>query len=290
MKVLALSIIALAVVSSPVYAEVIELENGDRIEAEITGEDEDALTVQHPLFGEAVVPRSALKQPEPEHPGMFGTDFLLGWERLLGVGISGSKGNTKNASFNLGTTLDRTAETFRGAFESALFYATADGDENTKKAFAGYLHDFLFKDSRFSLFATGRFDYDKFQVWKKRFSGSSGVGYGIIERDTLNLRGRLGAGVDNTWGSEDNFTPEGVAGLSLEWRLRENQTFEAGTAFFSDLEDTSKYRLLSKAAYRVSLGNSGGLSLRFGARSEFNKGQVGKDHDLTYYGNLVYAY
>jgi hypothetical protein len=89
-------------------------------------------------------------------------------------------------------TLDRTSETFRGAFESAFFYATADGDENTKKAFAGYLHDFLFEGSRFSLFATGRFDYDKFQVWKKRVSGSSGVGYEIIERDTLNLRGRLG--------------------------------------------------------------------------------------------------
>ena len=112
----------------------------------------------------------------------------------------------------------------------------------------------------------------------------------LVEMESVDLRGRLGVGFAKTWGTEKEITPEGVVGLSLGWRIREGQVFEIDTTLFPDLGDLSTYRLMSNAAYRISIGQLEGLSLKFGAKSELNHPSPGKDHALKYYGSLVYDF
>ena len=81
-----------------VTAEVFELSNGDTLDATVIEETKDTIVVEHPQLGRVVLQRSALKPPALPNPGLFGTWLLEGWRRNIGVGFSGSSGNSSDAS------------------------------------------------------------------------------------------------------------------------------------------------------------------------------------------------
>lgn len=290
MKSLFLSVALICGFAASAGAEPIELENGDKFEGTIIEQRASSIVVDHPVLGRVEIPRTALKPVAPENPGLFGTDFLRGWKRNLGAGFSGASGNSQDASFNAGLNLNRSAETFRGAFDTSYFYSTKEGDASTNEYFANYKHDFLFKDSRFFLFGTGRYDYDQFQSWENRIAASAGAGYDFYKTETFDLRGTLGPGFSRTWGTENEWKPEAVLGLALAWRISESQSFEADSTYYPNLEDLPEFRLLSNAAYKIGLGEIAGLSLKLGVKDEYNSETAGDNNNLKYYGNIVYEF
>lgn len=270
MRKLVLLSTLLVLVDAPVLADTIELENGDKIEVTIVEETEDTLVVEHPQLGRMIVPRSALKPPTPPHPGLFGTDFMLGWTRSLGLGFSGSSGNSKDSSINASFQFARDAETFRGRFDSGYFYSTQQNVKNKNEFFAGYAHDLLFGESRFFLFGRGRYQYDEFQTWEHRISASAGAGYDILRADDYSLSFELGAGVARTEGSENEWKPEGLAGLRGVWRPFEGHEAGFDITYYPNLANLPEFRLLSNAYYQIAISPIEGLSLRVGLKDEYD--------------------
>ncbi len=276
-----------------VAADTIELENGDRLEVTVIEERDETIIAEHMLFGRIEIPKSAVKPPPPpesEVPGIFGSDILRGWTRSLGAGVSGASGNSKDASFNTSLKIGRSAETFRGAFDAGYFFATKDGDKTTNQFNADYRHDFLFRDSKFFLFGTARYDYDQFQGWENRIAASGGVGYDFYKREKFELRGNLGAGFARTFGSERSWRPEGVAGVALVWRITEGQSFHLDTTYYPNFDDLPEFRLLSNANYSIGIGRIEGLNLKFGLKNDYDSVATGENNNLKYYGNLVYEF
>jgi len=271
-------------------AEEIEFANGDKLDVSIVEVTETELVADHPQLGRLVIPRSALKPPDSVEAGLFGSRFLRGWKRNLGAGISGSSGNSKDSSFNASLSASRSARTYKGDFKSSFFFASADGERTTNEAFADYQHDFLLSDSNFFVFAQGRYQYDEFQAWRHRASSGTGLGYEIFDTKTSGLSVQVGAGAARTWGSEREWSAEGVFGFKFNWIPLEGHSFTADATYYPEFNDAPEFRLLADAAYTMGITRIEGLSLKTGAKNEYDSGQPDKNNNLKYYGNLVYDF
>ncbi|MCH2169927.1 DUF481 domain-containing protein [Myxococcota bacterium] len=279
--------IALATVG---HTKEIEFLNGDKIDAKVVEQNEKEIVVEHPQLGRLVIPRSALKPPVKPNPGLFGTQFLKGWKRNLGLGMSGSSGNSTDASFNASLATSRSAKTFRGNFTSAFFFASQDSQTTTNEFFADYQHNFLLTDSKFFIFAQGRYQYDQFQAWLHRISSSVGVGYDFVKNSKLKVSGDFGAGFSRTWGTERQWRPEGVLGLKLSWKPLKGHEFLADSTYFPDFDDLPEFRVLSNATYSVAIAGLKGLGVMVGLKNEYDSRQPDRNNNLKYFGNLVYDF
>lgn len=290
MRRLTVALLSFVLVSFPVLADEVELKNGDKLDVKVLEENDSELVVEHPQLGRMIIKKEDVKPEAPPNPGLFGTSILRGWSRNLGAGWSGSSGNSSDSSVNLSLAIQRSAETFRGDFTSAYFFASKDSEQITNQFFANYQHDFLLKDSKFFIFVRGRYQYDEFQAWKQRVSSSTGVGYDILSIDALTVSTELGIGFSRTWGSERKWKPEGVVSMAINWEPLERHSFSAEVTYYPDLADLPEFRLLAEAAYTVGISRIAGLSLKFGAKNEYDSGQPGDNNNLNYYGNLVYDF
>jgi len=271
-------------------ADSIELENGDKLDVTIIEETDIEIVVEHPQLGQMRIPRGALKPPEKPKPGLFGTNFLSGWNRNVGAGISGSNGNSDDASANASLAVSRSTETFKGDFKSSVFFATTDGERTTNEVFANYQHNFILTDTGYFVFVQGRYQYDEFQAWGHRLSSGTGLGYDFLKTKKWALSLQLGVGTARTWGSEDEWRAEGVLGFNLAWTPIDGHEFTADATYYPDFNDAPDFRLLANTAYTMSVTQIEGLSLKTGAKNEYDSGQPGKDNNLKYYGNLVYDF
>ena len=274
-------------------ADQIELKNGDKLDVQIVEETDKNWVVEHPQLGRMVIPKEDIvppAPPPPPNPGLFGTEFLLGWNRNIGAGISGSDGNSTDMSLNASVNLSREAKTFRGTFASAFFFATNESETITNEFFANYQHDFLLGESDYFIFLQGRYQYDEFQAWKNRISSSTGVGYQIFKRDKISLEGQLGFGFSRSWGDENQWRPEGVLGVVFSWKPLEGHEFTADATYYPNFSDLPEFRLLANAAYIVGITQLEGLSLKFGLKNEYDSNQPDMNNNLKYYGNLVYDF
>jgi len=293
MKCLCLVVLLFFSLVWPVLADEIELKNGDKLDVKIIEETDKNLVVEHPQLGRVIISKEDIKPPappEPPNPGLFGTDFLLGWNRNIGAGISGSDGNSTDMSLNASVNLAREAKTFRGTFASAFFFATNEKETITNEFFANYQHDFLLGESDYFIFIQGRYQYDEFQAWKNRISSSGGLGYQILKREKLSLEAELGFGFSRSWGEENQWRPEGVLGVVFVWKPLEGHEFTADATYYPNFSDLPEFRLLANAAYIVGVTQIEGLSLKFGLKNEYDSDQPDMNNNLKYYGNLVYDF
>ncbi len=285
-----IALFTIILASAMVSAEEVELKNGDKLDVKILDESDSEIVAEHPQLGRMVIKKEDVKPEAPPIPGLFGTSFMRGWSRNIGAGWSGSSGNSSDSSVNASLAAARSAETFRGDFTSAYFFANTNSKRTTNQFFANYQHEFLLKDSKFFIFVRGRFQYDEFEAWRQRISSSTGLGYDIFREKAFIMSAELGFGFARTWGSERQWRPEGVVSLAVSWKPMERHELSADVTYYPDLADLPEFRLLANAAYTVGISQLDGLSLKLGAKNEYDSGQPGENNNLKYYGNLVYDF
>jgi hypothetical protein len=293
---LALAVVGLA---GPALGETLELASGEKLEVTIIDDTGDVIIAEHKIFGRMEIPKDTLKPPDPpgrHERGLFGTRILKNWHRKVAVGFGGSSGVNSDASVNLGLKIDRETEGYRGAFDMAYFFGSADTDgtgsvTTTNKLFGGYQHDLLFGESRWYLFGAARYDYDQFQAWVHRISGNGGVGFDLIRRDKLKMRAEAGIGFAHERGIVSATRPEGVFGLIFDWSFYEGQKLHVDTTYYPDFQNTPLLRLLTNVSWVIDLGFVEGLALDLGVRHELNTSLTGPGrNDVNYYGNIGYEF
>ena len=125
---------------------------------------------------------------------------------------------------------------------------------------------------------------------KNRIAGNTGLGYQILKRDKFTIEGQLGSGFSRSWGSENQWRPEGVVGLVFSWKPLPGHEFTADVTYYPDFSDLPEFRLLANANYIVGITQLDGLSLKFGAKNEYDSNQPGDNNNLKYYANVVYDF
>ena len=212
------------------------------------------------------------------------------WGAQLELGVNGSQGNSETADLRVAVKAGNETEARRWVFDTAYFYSASDGDATRSDFTLGFVHDWLFKDSPWFVFASGRVDFDDFQDWDYRGNATAGVGYELIDTDTLTVRLRGGVGAVKEFGSDDeDLRPEGSAGGELKWLITPSQTFAAAVTAYPSFDEFGEVRVRASADWTLKVDQADGVSLKVGVVDEYDSlADGGTDkNDLKYYGALV---
>ena len=295
-------------------AEVIELEGGDVINAEVVSRSDAGVTINHPALGEQVIPNErvvaiyadedarAAAQAEAAaleaaaeraaDEGLFGLGLFEGWNRRLETGISGAEGNSQNFNFRIGFHADYEDDEDRWLFDTVYRVARSNGSTTQNQFFAELIKDWLVPEEDYFYFANGRFDWDEFQDWDHRWSGFLGMGYQFLDDDTWNVRGRAGVGGNQENGGTlgDEFTVEALVGGEVDYVISDDHRITFTNYLYPSLEDIQDFRNVTTFGYVIALDTD--MDLLIGMSNEYDSSAAGgaKKNDFTYFVSLVWAF
>lgn len=256
----------------------------ERIEdaEEARAAEAEALLVEKEQAQEAEEPAdSPAPAPEPE----------VKWSGTIELGFNGSQGSTETENLRAGASASR--ETDSSVLNLGLSYSwkREDGNNTENRLVLSAFHEWLFEESKWTVFAETDYTYDEFEEWDARWRGAVGFGYRFIDNDDTKLTGRIGAGGFYEFGSDDEgFVPEAQAGIAFEQQITANQKFTADATYFADLEEFEEYRTVSNAAWEIAMADDLSLSLRLGLQHRYDSSSTDDKSDWDYFALLVYSY
>ncbi len=323
---LCVSVLATA---SPVMAERVELATGEVLIAPVVEQDGKNVVLQHPLLGRLVVPvnqikamladdavavsvvvagqaapapkATAVEQPPaapiepatqtPVAPAPAG--FFDNWKPKLELGLNGTQGNSETTNFRFGFGATKETDEDRWEFATAYNLATDSGATSRNDGHARVLKDWLMHGSPWFVFARGRVDFDEFQDWDYRISGSAGPGYILVDEPKLRAVVRAGLGGQKEFGSANNeIVPEGSFGGEVAWEFAKGHKLTATSTWYQDVTQLNNYRIRSEAAWVMSIDAARGLSLKLALEDEYEAqtSAGSKNNDLKYFAALVFEF
>lgn len=281
-------------------AEVlITLESGETLRCIVEEVKPDTIVLKHPVLGKLEAPRAKVsnvvveKEAPPPPPPPPPPGFFEGWKGNIEGGLNGSDGNTETLSLRFGVNLNRITETMETRIGGFYTYASDGGEKTKSRGELNLRNDWLFKDSPWGFFALGKVEYDEFQPWDWRVSGSLGPSYTFVKNEKTMIRGRVGAGASREFGSDNNdITPEADFGLDFTHQFKPGHKMFVTTDYLPDLEDFSQYRWNTRAGYEILIDPSSNLSLQFGIDDRYtsNPDQGAKRNDIDYFALLVWSF
>ncbi len=311
----------------PAGAAIVTLSNGDQLSGTIIRENEKEITLRHKVLGILIIPRSKLQsKPEADQgqssketgtvlhesvsagikktasqPGksrpvksrLFGFDFFEGWTHHLAAGIKGEEGNDVSMDSSIAYDAAFNDQAHRLALTSAYYYETKDRNKDTSKGHVNVVRDWLLPESEWFYYSYLRYEYDSFKSWKHRVSLSGGCGYDFYRRENFELSGRVGLGGSRTWGTENDYAPEGLFGFEWTWKplKPESHTLSAEFIVYPDLDDAGEYRTWAQGKWRISFSSLRGFGIELGFEHEYesiikDKLENENHYDLIYFGRF----
>ena len=261
---------------------LIELNNGDKLTAEIIEQNENTITLSHAVLGQVSIDTTQIvaindtaigeqTSPEPDDAGLFSLGLLTGWQRQFNLGISGSAGKSREQNINLAFEAEFEDKATRIDSKTAYFSARSEGERTDNSFFSSINRDWLKPDSPWLSFAGGRFDWDEFKDWDYRLSANSGIGYEFIDSDTFLVVGRVGVNANQTFGGErEEFTPEALLGIESKWVINGYQKLKFSNTLYPSLKDSSEFRNLSSLDWQLDLNTVHGVALKLGLLNEYD--------------------
>lgn len=274
-------------VVSVASADQLTLATGEVLRGQVVEQTDTHIVLEHGVLGRLEIPRDKIADLDIE-----GKEDVK-WKSNVNVTFNGASGNTEESSLRIGGRSRRRTPRTRLNLDVAYYISTADGKRDNNKFTSGIVHDWLIPESRWFFFADGRFDYDEFESWRQRLASHVGPGYDIIASKDFTLDARAGAGARKEWGSEeDDWKPEGLFALGLDWRISRRQSFDASAAIFPILNDFGNYRTRSDAHWAMKIFNDMDLAVTAGVTHEYQSViDPGKDHnDLRFFTGLQFDF
>lgn len=267
-------------------ADTIELVNGDKLSGAVLETSAERVVLDHPVLGRVEIPVEQIK-PKRESHGLFGTSFLEGWKRSFQLGVSGAQGNTRKNDVLAALDLAYEDDHKRWAFGAAYRFGSADGETTENDAFAQLRRDWLFPDSPWFLYGLARFDYDQFESWTYRVSGSPGIGYQFVKSEEWDVRGLVGPSVTKEF-QEDDFFVEALVGLEALWKISKDHSVSFSNTIYPALNDLGEFRNLTSLVWKWKLMEDPALSLLAGVTNEYqSKVDSGFKHDDVKYSTSL---
>lgn len=107
------------------------------------------------------------------------------------------------------------------------------------------------------------------------------------------MLGRLGGGGRYEWGgSDDGFTPEGLAGIVVAYKFNPDHSIRFANTYYPNLEDIDEFRNVTSLDYVIKLNSAKNLALKLGAENEHQSdpGGSAEKNDLKYYLALIWDF
>ena len=299
-----------------VYSDVIELTNGDVLNAVISHKNDDTVTIDHPSLGSLTIsnsriaaikvspPNQTLEEstenlataPETEtgivvtDAGLFGTGFLKDWDRNVSLGLNGASGSSNNAGFRGEFKTSYEDDEKRWNYDMYYLFSSTDHETSENRFTANLTRDWFIKDSSWFYFTTGGYDWDQFKDWDHRLRLGGGPGYQYIKTETVELASRQGLNLNYSIFPDGNneLKLEALLGIDWVWQISEKQSIAFHNTVYPALTDLGEYRNVTDFEWKHSLGYYNGLAVKIGFHNEYDSSETDKNN-LKYYGSLVWG-
>ncbi len=248
---------------------------------------------------EATVTGAPAATTDPPAPAPAETPAPV-WNTRLEIGANGASGNQESVNARLALKTARVTPTSKTAIDASYIFATSNGDRAQNRASSGVKLDMPRRDTRWSMFAQGRYEYDEFNSWEHRLSAGAGLEYMLLDinrpqpedppLDRLDLALRLGGGVAQEFNSvNEEARPEAILGADLNWRITEAQSLVGATTYFPNLSESGQFRVVSSLDWRMKVKAEEGVSLKLGLAHEYQSeiAENARRNDVSLYGALV---
>jgi len=306
--------------TSPVHSEEIELVSGEVLkDVVILERTPEVFIVEHIILGRLEIPVASIRtvngrpldtilvptrslkttDPPPETPKPPVTtpppttppavkiepDLLskprVPWKSQLEFGGALTDGSTETSNFTIKFLTIRELPTNTTRVNLNYRLTTSQSKTTINRFSTGIFSDWKSEESKWSVFAQGRFESAEFESWDQRITSSGGLGYLLVDIkditeqgtsvDRFSLTGRLGGGIRKEFGSlNEDLAPEGLVGLDFDYHLSEEQQITGSARYFPDFNESGEFRLESRLDWTISIDKMKGLSLRFGVQHEYD--------------------
>ncbi len=214
------------------------------------------------------------------------------WCGSIELGVNGTEGNSQFFKFRFGGNLKRATETSITQFEFLYGIAENNNVRSENRFFGTGRHEWLFRDSPWSLFLSGSAEYDEFKAFDVRLASHAGAAYTWLKTDRWLLKSRVGAGASREIGGPSNaFVPEGLIGGDLEWKIDDRSKIASNFDYFPNVTDWSDYRAQIRIAYELLLLPEYNITLKTGILDLYDSTPEGrKPNDLEYFFVLLWKF
>jgi putative salt-induced outer membrane protein YdiY len=294
----------LALPCRAIEAQPLTLNNGDRLSGKVVEENAQQIVLDHPVLGRLVIERdkiaalatteateSSPANPAPPIKQRNSTSptpaVSTTVSQRIELGLSGASGNSRNSDLRLGYQRRSDSAEHHSLLKSGYQRESSDGKTEEHDFFTELTHDWLMPQSQWFRFAQGRYDWDDFEDWDSRVAVSGGSGYLFADRPDLRMAGRLGLGLSQTFGGdEDELSPEAIVGFDSNWQVNDRQSLEASNTLYLQLDELGEFRNLTSLAWLIKLDQFNGLNLKFGAENEYESDTGGDSQSNDFKYNL----
>lgn len=213
---------------------------------------------------------------------------LEGWSGSGEAGGFISSGNTNTKGVAVGINFAKETRKWKHGFRGFVDYQRQDGVTSRERYFAGYEGHYNITPDFFALL-TLSYERDPFSGFNRRFAQSLGLGYKIVNTDSLTLSVEGGPALRQTRytsGFNDSaFAARGAA--NLDWHITDRLEFTQTGLIFYDSFNTS-----TQAISGLTMKINGALSARasFQFNSESNPPLGRKNTDTTSRITVVYGF
>jgi putative salt-induced outer membrane protein YdiY len=194
------------------------------------------------------------------------------WSGNFDLGLDGENGSADTFNLRFGFRANRKTEQTVLSLAVDYLKQTASGADTADRLFAEGRYEWLFHDSRWSIFVHETCEYNEFEDYRVCDTADAGFGYRLIKNDDTTLIGRFGGGYSHYYGGEydGEYYPESVFGMSLEQRLGKRQKFVATVEYAADVTNYARFRVRTQAAVEFLLAEETHLSLKIGVLDYYN--------------------
>ena len=152
------------------------------------------------------------------------------WSGRGEIGAFQSSGNSENVGLTVALSLQRTGIDWQHRLRSNIDYQRSNGRTSREQYSVAYEPRYTINGDLFA-YALAQFEKDRFQGFTSRISASGGLGYQVVDTQTLDLSLKAGPAwrrSDLIGGEiEDNFGA--LAGLDFDWRILPKLTLTQDT-------------------------------------------------------------
>jgi putative salt-induced outer membrane protein len=214
--------------------------------------------------------------------------FFEGWSGSGEAGGFISSGNTSTKGIAVGANLVKETRSWKHSLRGFVDFQRQDGVTTRERYFAGYEGNYNITPNFYAL-ATLAYEKDRFSGFDRRFSESLGLGYKLVNTDSIKLAIEGGPALRQTRytsGFDDSAFAARGAG-SLNWTISPSLTFTENATIFYDSFNTS---VQSITALTAKLGGALSARASFQYNNESNPPAGRKNSDTTSRVTLVYSY
>ncbi len=217
---------------------------------------------------------------------------LAQWNGSFELGLDGSSGNSETFNFRLGLDMDRKWDVHQINIDLDYIKKTAGDVETANRSFLDWRYERLFRDTPWTWFVHGTFEYNDFEAWDARVAADTGIGYKLIATDATKLVSRAGGGFSRKIGLPDDYwAPELAFGLDFEHKVSKRHRLKAKVDYTPDVTNFASYRVNSQASWEMLIDDEMNLSLKLGVISRYDSNPEGaKPNDLDYSAVVMWRF